>query len=158
MSECCSAEPDSNASCSTKSEHKPKHNKLHCPVCGQVSLTVPVKTILHHIKQPWLHRLTDQTYYYCSTPDCEVVYFAQDRMMIHKSEIRRLIGIKEQNKDALICFCFGVSRTQAASDISIKEFVIQQTKRAMCSCDTANPSGRCCLKDFKDLTDMLSIV
>lgn len=148
MAKCCSKKQGSDASCSTQSGHKPGHDKQPCPLCGQASLTVPLKTMLHHIKHPWLHRLTDQTYYYCATPNCEVVYFAQDRTIVNKSDIRRLVGIKEQNDDALICFCFGVSKAQAASDKSIKLFVIQQTRNAMCSCDTANPSGRCCLKDF----------
>jgi hypothetical protein len=103
--------------------------------------------MLHHIKQPWSHKLSDQQYY-CGNPSCDVVYLSEDTTIIKKSGIRTSIGVKEQSGDALICFCFGVSKAEAASNEDVKNFVIKQTKESMCSCDTANPSGRCCLKDF----------
>jgi hypothetical protein len=31
--------------------------------------------------------------------------------------------------------------------------VMAQTKAGLCSCDTSNPSGRCCLKDFPKPTN-----
>jgi len=32
---------------------------------------------------------------------------------------------------------------------AIKAFVVQQTKEKLCACESRNPSGRCCLADFK---------
>lgn len=134
--------------CSSQCEDKPKNAKLDCPACGQKCLNVPIKTMLHHIKKPWIHMPAEQKYYYCSKPSCDVVYFAERSTAITKSDIRTRIGVKEQSDDALICFCFGVSKKEATLNANVKDFVIQQTKASMCSCETTNPSGRCCLKDF----------
>jgi len=138
MSECCSS----------PIQDKPKSAKLECPVCNKKNLSVQLKTILHHIKKPWTHTLNDEAYYYCSNPNCNIVYFTESAIVINKSDIRSSIGIKEQSADALICFCFGISKEQAESSKIAKDFVIKQTKNSLCSCNTANPSGRCCLKDF----------
>ena len=135
--------------CDSKIGRETKTSKLDCPQCGEKCLTVLKKTVLQHLNQPWIHELSSQQFYYCRTSDCDVVYYSKDGEVIYnKSELRTRIGIKEKLKDALICFCFGVSRSEAASDENIKNFVIKQTKDSMCSCETSNPSGRCCLKDF----------
>ncbi len=138
MGECCSLE----------GEIKPSNTKRECPICGDKSLSVPLKTILHHINRAWDFKFKDQRFYYCRNAKCDVVYFSTADFIIVKSDIRTAIGIKEQSDDALICFCFGVSKIDAATDKNAKDFVIRQTKTSMCSCQTANPSGRCCLKDF----------
>jgi len=104
--------------------------------------------MLHHIKQPWIFHLGEQPYFYCDNPKCDVVYFAADARTINKSAIRTRIGIKEYSDDALVCFCFGISKVDAVANKEVKEFVIKQTRATMCSCETTNPSGRCCLKDF----------
>ena len=119
--------------CSSQCEDKPKTGKLDCPACGQKCLNVRVKTMLHHIKKPWMHMLTDQQYYYCGAPSCDVVYFSESTKIITKSDIRTRIGVKEQSDDALICFCFGVSKKEATSNTNVKDFVIQQTKASMWS-------------------------
>ncbi|MDH5394545.1 MAG: hypothetical protein OEY11_15275 [Gammaproteobacteria bacterium] len=138
MSDCCSTQCETN--------HGPA--KLDCPACDNKSLKVSHKTMLQHIQSPWQHSLSDRQFYFCNSPACDVVYFSDDGVSFDKSDIRVKIGVKEEDNDALICFCFGVNKTQAATDKQIKEFVMRQTKQALCACETANPSGRCCLKDF----------
>ncbi len=108
-------------------------------------LEVPRETILHHLDKPWLHPLKEQKYFFCHDPECDVVYFTEDHNVINKSQLRTRVGIKEQDDNALICYCFGVSKKEARE---AKAFVIQQTKTSACACTTRNPSGRCCLKDF----------
>ena len=138
MNHCCSQ--------SGPSHQAPK--KLACPVNHKDYIRVPLKTILHHLKQSWNYTLIEQAYYYCDDPDCEVVYFSEDNSVIKKSELRTPIAAKEKYQDAFICHCFGVSLEDVTLNPDIKEFVIQQTKQGNCSCETSNPSGRCCLKDF----------
>ena len=120
-----------------------------CPACAHKGTKVGLKTMLQHIKQPWSYVFDDMQYYFCSRPSCDVIYFS-DGKIFRKVDIRTAVGIKEASDDALICFCFGVSKADVKKDKSIKDFVITQTKQAMCACETANPSGRCCLKDFID--------
>ena len=138
MSECCTPE---------KSKNSPA-KRYSCPLNNKEYLQVSIKTILHHLKEPWRFELIDQAYYFCDDPLCDVVYFGQDDSVIDRGQLRTPVGIKEPSEDALICYCFGVTKRQASSNDKIKSFVIEQTKAGSCSCETHNPSGRCCLKDF----------
>lgn len=139
MSECCT----------TACESETTKGKPVCPVCAHKGTKVGLKTMLQHIKQPWSYVFDDTQYYFCSHMDCDVIYFSE-RNIFRKVDVRTTIGIKEESDDTMICFCFGVSKADIKMDKSIKDFVITQTKQAMCACETANPSGRCCLKDFFD--------
>jgi len=122
-------------------------NKFKCPVNGKQYAGVSNKTILLHINEPWNWDGKTQGYYFCEDPECEVVYFGEDESIITKSALRTVIGIKEKSEEALICYCFGVSK-RAVVDSQIKKFVIKNTKDHACACEIRNPSGRCCLKDF----------
>ena len=122
--------------------------KYNCPACAQENLEVAVSTILQHIKKPWQWLAKDQGYYFCQNPQCAVVYFAQDNTLINTDALRTIVGIKAKTRDALICYCFGVSIDEAAHNPAAKAFVIEQTRQHTCACATRNPSGRCCLKDF----------
>ena len=137
MTNCCSS--------SDKTQAHPKQYK--CPVNGKSYNGVSSTTILHHIDEPWNWSHKQQGYYFCNDPECEVVYFGEDDSTISKSSLRTKVGIKETNPNSLICYCFGVSKTESSSQ-EIKEFVIKSTKEKTCACTTRNPSGRCCLKDF----------
>lgn len=121
-----------------------------CPVNGKEYKSVATKTILHHISAPWEWVEKNQGYYFCDDPNCDVVYFGEDNSVIKKTEIRTAVGIKENKSDALTCYCFGVSHLEVQQSPSIRDFIVSKTKAGMCSCDTSNPSGRCCLKDFTD--------
>lgn len=128
------------------STHYPQsHN---CPANGRSYPRVKRKTVLHHIAHPWSRSLTEQGYYFCSDPDCDVVYFGQDNTMIHADSVRTTVWQKSAGEENPFCYCFGVTKKLACTDKNIKAFVIAQTKNFSCSCETRNPSGRCCLKDF----------
>lgn len=138
MSDCCS-------SCNDTSQHPKRHV---CPENGKQFLEVPYSTVLLHVKEPWKLTPKEQAYYFCDDPACDVVYFGYDNSTIHKDQLRTKVGIKETSDDALICYCFDVSKSEAQKNDQVKAFVIEQTKHSLCSCTTQNPSGRCCLKDF----------
>ena len=134
--------------CEIKSKTCPTSRKGTCPQDHQEYSEVKVDTILHHLKCPWTHQLKTQRYYFCDSPECEAVYFGEDGSVLTLDDVRHPIGQKQTTKDKLICYCFGVTFGEATQDTTIKDFVIQQTKQGICSCETSNPSGRCCLKDF----------
>jgi hypothetical protein len=138
MSDCCSS--------SKKVSQSPKRHV--CPENNKQFIAVPYSTVLHHVKDPWKLTPKEQAYYFCDDPDCDVVYFGYDNSIIRKDQLCTKIGIKESSGDALVCYCFGVSNSEAKKDDQAKAFVIEQTKQSLCSCSTYNPSGRCCLKDF----------
>lgn len=138
MTECCTNE--------TENSRPPKRHR--CPVNGKEYSSVGRKTILHHLLEPWKKSLRDQSYYFCTDSDCEVVYFSQDNSVIPKTELRTSVGVKETNPERTVCYCFGVSYSTARTDRSVQEFVKEKTQQSLCSCETSNPSGRCCLGSF----------
>lgn len=153
MSSCCSTH---------KAKEKAKPKRHRCPVCHKEYGEVALKTVLHHLKTPWdlteeamaeeattEGALKAQAYFFCSEPHCEVVYFGEDDATITQAQLRTTVGIKAQADDeALICYCFDVSRKAARTEEKARAFVVEQTKKARCACTIRNPSGRCCLKDF----------
>lgn len=140
MSDCCST------SCAPASFPK-RHT---CPANGKKYSQVSSITIKHHIKAPWSRSLSNQGYYFCSDPECEVVYFGQDDSVIGKAAVRTEVGLKEKSANALVCYCYGVTKGEAAGNPHIRDFVIAETKQQHCACKTRNPSGKCCLADFPE--------
>jgi hypothetical protein len=132
---------------SSTSNHNPP-NRLRCPVNGEEYGSVSYKTILHHLFEPWNNTLAEQGYYFCSDPDCDVVYFGQDNSLILNSALRTNVGAKERNPGRMVCYCFGISYEVAERESVVVDFIKEQTRQSLCSCETSNPSGRCCLKDF----------
>jgi len=104
---------------------------------------------LHHLSASWSWHGKQQNYYFCDSTDCDVVYFGKDDSVIYKSDLRTLVGVKENSDDAPLCYCFGVSKTDAIQTPAAKAFVVQQNKTKQCTCETRSPSG-CCLKDFPE--------
>lgn len=138
MSDCCS-------SSSCNNNHPKKHR---CPVDGHLYSEVSARTIAHHIKDVWNWQQSATRYFFCDDPSCDVAYFGDDDSIILKSQLRNPIWGKEGSDAALLCYCFGISKMDFKLDPSTRDFVVGQTKAGLCSCDTSNPSGRCCLKDF----------
>ena len=138
MSDCCSS-----SGCDGK--HPQKHR---CPVNGVEYSEVPARTIAHHIIESWNWTPSARHYYFCDAPDCDVVYFGDDGSIVPKSMLRTRVGTKERTGSGLLCYCFGVSRADFEQNPATRDFVMTQTKAGLCSCETSNPSGRCCLKDF----------
>ena len=138
MSDCCTS-----PGCDGKNPKKGR-----CPATGKEYAEVSVRTITHHVKASWSWTPTARHYYFCDDPVFDIAYFGDDGSIIPKSGLRTRIGIKERNGDDFLCYCFGVSRADFVRDPAIKNFVIAQTKAGLCSCETSNPSGRCCLRKF----------
>jgi hypothetical protein len=141
MSDCCDTETD--ACCTTVNP-----NKRPCPDCGKEAGSVGPTTILHHLKSAWSYKLADQKYYFCDAANCEVVYFGEDGRVIGIKDIRGEIGQKRTDPERLLCYCFGVTQRDAQADPRARAFVVEQTRQGACACESRNPSGRCCLKDF----------
>ena len=138
MADCCST-PETNTSAATKHP---------CPLDGKECAEVSARTIAYHLREVWKWTATAERYFFCADPACPVVYFGSDGSTITKNQLRTRVGLKDELDDALVCYCFGVTRADVRGDPGIRDFVVAQTKHKRCACDTCNPSGRCCLKDF----------
>ena len=144
MSGCCPS-PGENEPVNIQSSAR-----YRCPVNHREYAAVSQAAILHHIDAPWKRVLKPQAYFFCDDPECDVVYFGEDDSVIRTSALRTVVGIKQKSDDALLCYCFGISVREAATDPAARAFVIEQTRAHVCACETRNPSGRCCLKDFSE--------
>jgi hypothetical protein len=102
--------------------------------------------MLQHLETPWLHSLAAKPHFYCGNCDCEVIYFALNGKRYKITEMRP--ETREAMANGMICYCYGINDATALSDPSAKAFVIDQTRNKACACESRNPSGRCCLKDF----------
>ena len=134
--------------CSPKCNPVTPRYRHTCPVNGKEYTSVSTTTIKHHISRPWDYEIRDQAYYFCTDPECNVVYFGEDNSVIEKASLRTQVGIKAQSENALVCYCFGVTRTEATQTPQAKAFVLHETNEHACACETRNPSGRCCLSEF----------
>ena len=143
MTSCCPA-PESES-------ELPRRRQ--CPVNDLEYSEVSAKTIAHHLAKAWKWTPSARKYYFCGDPECDVVYFGDDNSVILKSQLRTRVGVKERCGDDLLCYCFGVTRADVELEPSIKNFVTAQTKAGLCTCETSNPSGRCCLRDFPKIKE-----
>lgn len=140
MTHCCSNNSDIPA-------------KAFCPVNGRFYSQVSRHTVLHQVRKPWQRDLTAQKYYYCDDPNCDVVYFGNNRQVILQNELRQSVGQKSFAPDRPVCYCFDILMSDLTSEQehdALKTFVAKQTKQSACDCEIRNPSGKCCLKDFPD--------
>ena len=134
--------------CSTSSTTDVFPRKHICPVNGKEYGQVSANTIKHHVRAPWAWLEKNQGYYFCSDPNCRVVYYGQDNSIIEQEAVRTKVGIKGSSENALVCYCYGVSKIEAETNPRIREFVVEETKHQRCACESRNPSGKCCLADF----------
>lgn len=139
MSNCCSSNSPPSAQA--------------CPQCGLSSKNISMKTIFHHVKFPDILDVKTGSYYYCADKACLVGYFSQEGKVISKDQVRAFIEPKNQK----LCYCFDITSEQYINALKdetateIKKFVIQKTKSGDCACEVRNPSGQCCLANFKHL-------
>ncbi|WP_370592239.1 hypothetical protein [Reinekea sp. G2M2-21] len=136
MSDCCSK--SSNISNSSQSSFPKKYT---CPVNDRKYGLVSALTIKNHINAPWAWLTKEQGYYFCSDPACAVVYFGQDGEITETGSLRTEVGIKSEFVGALVCYFFGVTMAQAKSSPIAREFVVSQTQRKVCACESRNPIG-----------------
>lgn len=134
--------------CAPSDGESTPQRKRRCPANGREYAEVPNRTVAHHVRQAWRWLDPGRRYFFCDDPDCDVVYFADDDSVIGQSQLRTPVGAKGAADDALVCYCFGITRAEARDDPAARDFVLAQTKRGSCACETRNPSGRCCLKNF----------
>ena len=128
-----------------------KQEKTICPDCGNAGRSVSPTTLHHQVRFPDNLAIAEADFHFCASSDCDVAYFSTGGTTILKNQLRE----KAHFEAGWLCYCFDISKAdyQYALDNNtagdIKHFVIEQTKTGTCACTTRNPSGQCCLADFK---------
>lgn len=135
--------------------HTPGSRSPLCPGCGSKGMAVKAVTV--HALLP---RLSDRpnsnldAFCFCGSTLCDVVYFSVDGWSAHKGALNVRVGVKETQDPIPVCYCFGYSRDDILADqrrnrsSSISNAIEAAMKASRCSCETKNPSGRCCLTEI----------
>lgn len=95
----------------------------------------------------------DESYLFCRTPKCNVVYFAANGVF-EKADVKVRVGLKEQDHQATLCYCFGYTREDIQQEIEqhsstqIPQRIKTEIQAGFCACEVKNPSGACCLGDI----------
>ena len=133
--------------CSTPTTGEGNPGKRRCPANGAECCEVSPRTIAHHISEPWTWMPSAARWFFCDDPDCDVAYFGDDGSILRRSQLRDHAATDER----LLCHCFGLTHAEFLRHPATRDYVVAQTRAGQCSCETSNPSGRCCLKDFPDI-------
>ena len=124
-----------------------------CPGCGSACMGVAMLTLYHQVRFPENQRLAYDSYYFCPSKQCPIAYFSVAGKIVPKHQLRTFQEIQNEK----LCYCFDIYTNQYLFAItanhgeSAKNFVIQRTKSGECACEIRNPSGQCCLVNFKRL-------
>lgn len=138
MSDCC--RPNTSA----------KIEQL-CPECGSAGKSVAMLTLYHQVRFPENQTLNAGSYHFCPLKTCPVAYFSSGGETVSKQHLRSYPDIQ----DDMICYCFDINAEDYLSALkanraeAVKSFVVQRTKARECACEIRNPSGQCCLANFK---------
>jgi len=144
MSDCCSKQ---NAK-----------DTFACPECDTDCAPVKLRTLYHQIRYPENQEVIPDNYYFCPDKDCATAYFSSNGINLGKS----LLLTQQSVQNNMLCYCFDISSASYLAALhkheadQIKNFVIQRTKSAECACEIRNPSGKCCLANFKQLENELT--
>jgi len=126
-----------------------KINPAYCPICEEKGLSVTHRTMLHQLQHPENQSIADEDYYFCANQHCDVGYFSE-----HTTMLRHTLRVFQAQQKNMLCYCFDISQEKFQVALekgeaeAIKDFVLNNTKEALCACEVRNPSGRCCLGSF----------
>ncbi len=142
MSDCCSV----NAKTGTAPA------VMACPVNGTRSRQVDILTVKSLVRQLPLGMPNTQ-YYFCDSPDCEVVYFGlnEEASRFRREDLLVRVGTKEATEPIPVCYCFGFTRHDIWEEIrgtaksTVAERIAAEVEAGRCACEVKNPSGKCCL-------------
>ena len=122
-----------------------------CPRCGAAGTEVPWVTVEAQVP-PEARRGLAATAFFCSTPSCPVAYFDAFEATVLADSLARPVHPKDPT--APLCGCFGLTLEDVAADVEegvprrIRELLVK-SKSPEAHCETASPTGRCCLPEVQ---------
>lgn len=122
-----------------------------CPSCGAIGRMVSDETIRAILTPEQALPLLATGRRFCSTPSCEVVYYADSGRVVTKGEVPVRVGIKEREDPVPLCYYVDFSVADVRRDLAetgrctIPARVEPEVRSRRCSCNTRDPSGACCL-------------
>jgi hypothetical protein len=104
--------------------------------------------------------MPETQYYFCETPDCDVVYFASDAQapVFHRGDLLVRVGAKEKVDPIPVCYCFGFTQKDIQDEVTetgrstVADRIAAEVRAGNCACEVKNPSGKCCLGNVTRVT------
>ncbi|MDM5188013.1 (2Fe-2S)-binding protein [Bacillus sp. DX4.1] len=149
--------------CSVKEQVSENNGSELCPSCNIKGKRVKIITLKSMLKPTTLDTMNaDLTHYFCSTKDCNVVYFDTDKKMYLTSEIKVFVHQKDSSSVVPVCYCFGWTKEKIKQFIEKKlipnpvEHIRENIKENRCGCEVNNPQGSCCLANVTGYINKLT--
>ncbi len=128
--------------------------RADCPVSKTPSRNVQRTTLEHLLKPDKAHSIQNVQYYFCSNPNCPVVYFPNEKAPYFTTDdVQVKVLAKDEADDVNVCYCFDWTRGRIKEEIAKSGKstatleIAREIKAGHCACDIKNPKGECCLGD-----------
>lgn len=111
-------------------------------------------TLKHQVKPQFLAEVNGREFHFCSTRECQVVYFEANGRVLVTDDVRRPVTQKDPAQ-APVCYCFGFTPEMIREELSstgqstVVDRIAAEMKSDYCACEVSNPQGSCCLGNVK---------
>ncbi|MEO4054690.1 (2Fe-2S)-binding protein [Solibacillus sp. CAU 1738] len=153
MEDCCN---------SNLKETKVEHSG-NCPFCRNKAKIVKLITLKSLLKPSALETLNaEATHYFCSSKECDVVYFDTINKKYLISDIKVSVHQKNDSTTTPICYCFDWTKEKIENYVKRElgpkpiEQIRENIKENRCGCEVNNPQGSCCLGNVTKFIKSLS--
>lgn len=138
--------------CSSKVYEVKIENDGVCPTCNNKAKNVKLITLKSLLKSTALETLNaNVNHYFCSSKECDVVYFDADKKKYLASDIKVAVHQKDDYLTTPICYCFDWTKGKIEKYVKQElshnpiEHIRENIKENRCGCEVNNPQGSCCL-------------
>ncbi len=146
VDDCCAVPSSAAATAGTAQEI------VNCPECGAKGKVVDTQVLKSMLARS-LRVLEAESYRFCRTADCPVVYFSTDgRERYTEADLREAVHQKHpDDPNVFVCYCFrhtpGSIRAelQETGRSTVVEEINTGIKAGQCACEIRNPQASCCL-------------
>lgn len=130
-----------------------------CPQCGAKGRKVGALTMRSLLFTEALNHFDkSDSFLFCKTEACEVVYFGARRgEPFREAELRVPVFQKSADPLRLVCYCFGHTVKAVRDDAlrsdtaSIADDITDKCRQGLDRCEETNPQGSCCLGNVRQV-------
>ena len=129
--------------------------KEGCRRCFKKGKSVSFDTVLSLTKPYLKNTLTNDRYYLCTNPNCDVAYYTLTGRCIEVKDVDCDIWYKKEKQKFMVCYCrdislddvvFAVSKLEICTIPKIIHFL--QKDNVQTDCIHKNPTGESCARLF----------
>lgn len=149
---------DNNCCTSTNETSSDSRMSVVCSDCGSNGKKVSTQTIKACLSISLEAVDDEETYFFCRSKDCLVVYFGDKGSVFKEDDLREPVHQKHPNEDGVfVCYCYQHTPASIRAELlehgktDVVERVTSGTKAGSCACEIRNPQGSCCLGNVRAL-------